>query len=65
MRKVHEFFCNMIAELNNEIPNINCPEKLGELITKLDEAWELRMIVSQSIDWDDNDEEVKEWVGEI
>lgn len=57
MKKVHEFLCNMITELEIQLERNSCPW-VGKLLqSKLEEVWEMRMIVSQSIDWDDNDEE--------
>lgn len=54
MRKVHDFFCKLIAELNTEMTSNDHPEK-NEIISKLDEAWEMRIILSQLIDWDNEE----------
>ncbi len=56
MRKVHEFFCNMIAEIEGQLERNSCPWLQKQLQTKLDEVWEMKMIVSEFIDWDDNEE---------
>lgn len=56
MRKVHLWFRNHIAELNEEMANADSFEK-EEIRLKLVEAWKMQVIVSDFIDWDDNEEE--------
>jgi hypothetical protein len=54
MKKVHEFFCNLIVELNVELANADSFDE-EDLNLKLKEAWELRMLVSEYIDWNVSD----------
>ena len=56
MKKIHSFFCNLIAEINEELANTNSSEK-EKLNLKLKEAWDLRLLVSEHIDWDSDEEE--------
>ena len=57
MRKIHLFFCNLIAEINEELANTNSSFEREVLSLKLKEAWEMRLLSSEFIDWDSEDEE--------
>jgi len=57
MKKIHEFFCNLIVELNVELANADSFDE-EDLNLKLKEAWELRMLISEYINWDEDADNV-------
>lgn len=57
MKSVHRWIFNQIEQLERQLERCDLEFSKNVLQDKLEEAWEMLKIVSQSIDWDDNDEE--------
>jgi len=55
MKKVHLWFQNHISKLNEELANADSFEK-QEIEAELKEAWQMQLLVSDLIDWDEKDE---------
>lgn len=54
MKKVHLWFQNHISKLNEELANADSSQK-EEIRVELNEAWEMLLLISEFIDWDEEE----------
>jgi hypothetical protein len=65
MKAVHKWIYSQILQLEKQLERNSCEKEKEQLETKLEEAWEMFVIVSNNMDWDDYKENLMEHIGEI
>ena len=65
MKAVHKWIYKQIQELEKQLERNSCEKEKEQLETKLEEAWEMFVEVSNNMDWDDYKENLMEHIGEI
>jgi len=65
MKAVHKWIYSQIQQMEKQIERCNCPWEKEQLQTKLEEAWEMFVVVSNNMDWNDYKENLMEHIGEI
>ena len=65
MKAVHKWIYSQILQHEKQLERNSCEKEKEQLETKLEEAWEMFVIVSNNMDWDDYKENLMEHIGEI